>query len=64
MQLKTGSFYECGPFRLDPAEHRLTRDGRAGSLAPKSFELLVFLVRNQGRLVTKDEIMQALALLH
>jgi DNA-binding winged helix-turn-helix (wHTH) protein/TolB-like protein/Tfp pilus assembly protein PilF len=59
MQLKTGSFYECGPFRLEPAEQRLTRDGQPVSLAPKAFELLVFLVRNQGRLVTKDEIMQA-----
>ncbi len=59
MQLKTGSFYECGPLRLEPSEHRLTREGRPVSLTPKTFELLVFLVRNQGRLVTKDEIMQA-----
>ena len=59
MELKTGRFYECGPFRLEPAEHRLTRDGSPVSLAPKTFELLVFLVQNQGRLVTKDQIMQA-----
>ena len=59
MELKTGSFYECGPFRLEPAEHRLTRDGNPIALAPKAFELLVFLVQNQGRLVTKDQIMQA-----
>jgi DNA-binding winged helix-turn-helix (wHTH) protein/TolB-like protein len=59
MQLKTGSFYECGPLRLEPSEHRLTREGRPVSLTPKTFELLLFLVRNQGRLVTKDEIMQA-----
>ena len=59
MELKTGNFYEYGPFRLDPAEHRLTRDGNPVSLAPKAFELLVFLVQNQGRLVTKDQIMQA-----
>jgi len=59
MQLKTGSHYECGPFRLEPTEQRLTRDGRPVSLTPKTFELLVFLIRNQGRLVTKDEIMEA-----
>jgi DNA-binding winged helix-turn-helix (wHTH) protein/TolB-like protein len=59
MELKTGSFYECGPFRLEPAEHRLTREGNPVSLAPKAFELLVFLVQNQGRLVTKGQIMQA-----
>jgi DNA-binding winged helix-turn-helix (wHTH) protein/TolB-like protein/tetratricopeptide (TPR) repeat protein len=59
MELKTGTFYQCGPFRLEPAEHRLTRDGSPVSLAPKAFELLVFLIQNQGRLVTKDQIMQA-----
>ena len=59
MELKTGSFYECGPFRLEPAEHRLTREGSPVSLSPKAFELLVFLIRNQGRLVTKEQIMQA-----
>jgi len=59
MQLKTGSYYECGPFRLEPAEHRLTRSGQPVSLTPKTFELLVFLIRNKGRLVTKDEIMEA-----
>ena len=59
MELKTGSFYECGPFRLEPAEHRLTRERSPVSLAPKAFELLVFLLQNLGRLVTKDQIMQA-----
>ena len=59
MDLKTDSFYECGPFRLEPAEQRLTRDGSPVSLPPKVFELLVLLVRNQGRLITKDQIMQA-----
>ena len=59
MELKTGSFYECGSFRLEPAEQRLTRNGNPVSLPPKAFDLLVFLVRNQGRLVTKDQIMEA-----
>jgi DNA-binding winged helix-turn-helix (wHTH) protein/TolB-like protein/Tfp pilus assembly protein PilF len=59
MELKTGSFYECGPFRLEPTEHRLTRGGSPVSLAPKAFDLLVYLVQNQGRLVTKSQIMQA-----
>jgi DNA-binding winged helix-turn-helix (wHTH) protein/TolB-like protein/Tfp pilus assembly protein PilF len=59
MELKTRSFYDYGPFRLDPAEHRLTRDGTPVSLPPKAFELLLFLVQNPGRLLTKDQIMQA-----
>jgi DNA-binding response OmpR family regulator len=59
MELKAGSFYDYGPFRLDPAEHRLTREGTPVALAPKAFELLLFLVQNPGRLLTKDQIMQA-----
>jgi DNA-binding winged helix-turn-helix (wHTH) protein/TolB-like protein/Tfp pilus assembly protein PilF len=59
MELKTGSFYDYGPFRLDPAEHRLTREGAPVSLAPKAFELLLFMVQNPGRLLTKEQIMQA-----
>lgn len=59
MPLKTNSFYEYGSFRLEPAEHRLTRDGTPISLAPKAFELLVYLVQNSGRLLTKEEILHS-----
>jgi DNA-binding winged helix-turn-helix (wHTH) protein/TolB-like protein/tetratricopeptide (TPR) repeat protein len=60
MQMKKESFYEYGSFRLDPAEHRLTRNGIAVPLAPKAFELLLFLVQNQGRLLSKEQIMETL----
>jgi DNA-binding winged helix-turn-helix (wHTH) protein/TolB-like protein/cytochrome c-type biogenesis protein CcmH/NrfG len=60
MQLKKESFYEYGSFRLDPAEHRLTRNGIAVPLAPKAFDLLLFLVQNQGRLLSKEQIMETL----
>jgi DNA-binding winged helix-turn-helix (wHTH) protein/TolB-like protein/Tfp pilus assembly protein PilF len=58
--LKKSNFYEYGPFRLDPAEHRLTREGIPVPLTPKAFELLLFLVQNPGRLLSKEQIMQAL----
>jgi DNA-binding winged helix-turn-helix (wHTH) protein/TolB-like protein/Tfp pilus assembly protein PilF len=60
MVLKTTSIYEFGPFRLEPTEHRLLRGGQQVTLAPKTFDLLVYLVENQGRLVTKDQIMRAI----
>jgi len=59
MTLKTRGFYEFGPFRLEPDEHLLLRDGVPIPLPPKTFELLVFLVQNHSRLVTKEQIMQA-----
>src|SRR6185295_2809435 len=51
-------FYEFGPFRLDPAERSLLRDGNAVPLTPKAFELLVLLVENRGHLLKKDELIE------
>jgi DNA-binding winged helix-turn-helix (wHTH) protein/Tfp pilus assembly protein PilF len=48
--------YEFGPFRLDPAESRLSRDGVPVPLTPKAFETLVVLVSRAGRLVDKAEL--------
>ena len=39
-------------------EHLLLRGDKPLPLAPKAFDLLIFLVKNQGRLLTKDQIMQ------
>lgn len=50
--------YEFGPFRLDPAERLLLRDGRAVPLTPKVFDILVLLIENGGRLLEKDELMR------
>ena len=52
--------YEFGPFRLDPAERLLLRNGQPVDLKPKAFDLLVFLVERQGRLVSKHELMEGL----
>ena len=49
--------YEFGPFRLDPAERLLLREGEAVPLEPKVFDTLVLLVRNSGHLLAKDELM-------
>ena len=50
--------YEFGKFRCDPREHLLLGDGKPVSLSPKAFEILVILIQHNGRLLTKDEIMQ------
>jgi DNA-binding response OmpR family regulator len=59
MRLRTERLYEYGPFRLDPDERRLTREGIPLALAPKVFDLLVYLVQNGGRLLTKEKILNA-----
>jgi DNA-binding winged helix-turn-helix (wHTH) protein/TolB-like protein len=58
MVLKLRHFYEFGPFQLEPDERLLRNGEQSLALAPKYFDLLVFLVQNSGRLLTKDQIMQ------
>jgi TolB-like protein/DNA-binding winged helix-turn-helix (wHTH) protein len=47
-------------FRLDTANHLLWRDGDRVPLAPKGFDVLAYLVEHAGRVVTQDEILEAL----
>ncbi len=51
--------FEFEEFRLDINEKTLLRDGKEVSLTPKAFQLLVVLIENHGRLVTREELMQA-----
>jgi TolB-like protein/DNA-binding winged helix-turn-helix (wHTH) protein/Flp pilus assembly protein TadD len=60
MSAKSQRFYEFGPFRLDTSERLLTRAGEAVALTPKAFDTLVVLVERRGRLIGKDELMEAL----
>jgi serine/threonine-protein kinase len=54
------SIYEFGAFRLDPDERQLLRNGQLVPLTPKAFDLLVYLVQRQGKLVHKSALMAAL----
>ena len=49
--------YEFGEFRLNVSERLLWKNGAVVPLTPKSFEVLVLLVENHGRLVKKDVLM-------
>jgi TolB-like protein/DNA-binding winged helix-turn-helix (wHTH) protein len=57
MPLTEKEMYEFGPFSLDPTERVIFRDGTPVPLTPKVFDTLVYLVRNRGRLLTKDELL-------
>ena len=54
-----GEIYEFGPFRLEVKERRLLRDGQPVQLRAKVLDTLRVLVQNHGKLVGKDELMQA-----
>ena len=58
MSLMDKEIYEFGPFSLDPYERVISRDGTPLPLTPKVFDTLLCLVRNRGRLLTKDELLK------
>src|SRR4051812_40469240 len=47
-------------FRLDTSNECLWRDGAQIALPPKPFAILRYLVENPGRLITHDELLDAL----
>ncbi len=51
--------YRFGPFLLDPAERLLSRDGAPVPLTHRLLETLLAFVRAPGRVLTKDELMEA-----
>ncbi|MFO7246260.1 MAG: response regulator transcription factor [Bacillota bacterium] len=49
-----------GDLVLDPAANRVSRGGASIELAPREFQLLWTLARRAGRIVTREELLEAL----
>jgi len=47
-------------FRLDSANHCLWHGEERAQITPKAFDVLRYMVENAGRLVTRDELLNAL----
>jgi two-component system response regulator RegX3 len=47
-----------GPLEVDVAGHRVLRDGHEVPLKPKVFELLAFLLRHPGQVVSRDQLLE------
>lgn len=58
MDAKVNKIYKFGEFRLDIADKTLWREKSKIPLTLKAIELLILLVENQGRTVTKTEILE------
>ena len=52
-------FYGFSSFRLDVKKRRLMRGDEIVSLTPKEFAVLFYLIENAGRVVEKDELLDA-----
>ena len=53
-----GRYCEFGPYRLDRQRHRLLRGGEVISLPPKAIETLTVLVKNPGKLLYREALME------
>ena len=54
------NFYAFGPFRFDPRDRVLSRDGAHVPLSPKAAELLLLFVQSSGRLLSKETLIASL----
>ena len=52
--------FRFGPCALDPARRTLVAHGRELKLQPRVFDVLCYLVRHRDRVVSKDELLEAL----
>lgn len=50
--------FQFGDFSLDVAERRLSKGGKVIPLMPKAFDLLVVLATSDGKLISKNELME------
>lgn len=58
--MKHGTVIEFGPFRLDAANWRLTRDGEPIAVEPQVFKLLLLLLERRGGLIEKTALIEKL----
>ena len=50
----------CGRIHMDIARHRVTVDGNPVALAKKEFDLLKYLMENQGIVLTRDKMLETI----
>jgi eukaryotic-like serine/threonine-protein kinase len=57
--IPVNNLYRFGEFVLDARRRTLARTDSPVSLTPKAFDVLLFLAQNPNRLVTKEELLEA-----
>ncbi|MPV71582.1 response regulator transcription factor [Burkholderia sp. BE17] len=52
--------FSIGAFRIDPARCRIERNGRDAQLTAREYDLALFLFRNAGRTISRQQISQVI----
>jgi Tol biopolymer transport system component/DNA-binding winged helix-turn-helix (wHTH) protein len=60
LNLPENTVFEFESFRLDPTSKLLYREGEQVDLTPKAVETLIALVESRGKVIGKEELMQAI----
>jgi len=58
-EVASGPMTRVGDLELDPARHRVTRDGHAIELTGREFALLEVLAHDPGRVFSQEQLIQA-----
>jgi DNA-binding winged helix-turn-helix (wHTH) protein/Flp pilus assembly protein TadD len=58
MEQQIKELYEFGPFRLDAPERLLICEGHSIAVTPRAFDVLVILIRSNGHIVEKSQLMK------
>jgi predicted ATPase/DNA-binding winged helix-turn-helix (wHTH) protein len=58
MSERVNDLYAFGPFLLDAVNGLLLHEGKSLLITPKAFDTLLVLVQENGRVLSKDELMQ------
>ena len=58
MSLTNQDFYRFDEFELQPSRRILCLQGAKVPIAPKTFEVLLYLLKHSGRVVVKEESAQ------
>jgi DNA-binding winged helix-turn-helix (wHTH) protein/tetratricopeptide (TPR) repeat protein len=59
MSMKANSLFKFGPFEVDALARSVRRRDVALALNRRAFDLLLYFVRNPGRLISKDELLKS-----
>jgi two-component system OmpR family response regulator len=51
------TIFQCGPITLLEAEHKVLFEDKEIDLSPTEFNLLLFLIQNNGRVLTKEKLL-------
>src|ERR1700685_626072 len=59
MSMKTEGVFQFGEFLIDPRSRTLRRGKNTGALHFRTFDVLLYLVQNPGKVLTREELLKS-----